>query len=200
MTGTPLVAGISDHSGSAWLMSLVLVDGLPELVDRRREITLDEGLPRQPHHHEAVEIDLAEAETLVASVKASALARTRDALIRLAADMAPRYHLIGIARRADPVRPLPDTVAKIMRSHPAMHAADGVLYRRAFDQAAEALQLDVSVHPRGHEAEMAAAALNMATHEFEDLLKAMGKAVGPPWQKEHRWAVANGTVQLLSSA
>ena len=119
-------------------------------------------------------------------------------LTSLAADVAPDYDLVGIARRADPLRPVPETVAEIMQSHPAMHAADGVLYRHAFDQAAEELGLEISVHPRGHEAEMAAAALNMEIHEFEEFVRGVGKAAGPPWQIEHRAAFANGTVALMA--
>lgn len=198
MAGSPVVVGISDHSGWAWLISVGLAEGKPRIIDRRRVETLDQGLPNQPHHHEAVEISLPEAEALVARVKASAFKRSKEAIEALASDLAPDHKIAGIARRSDPARAIPETVAEIMESHPAMHAADGVLYRRAFDLAADDLGIPVSIHQRKEELFMAAAAMGMDPESFDDFLKETGKEMGAPWQKEHRVAFADAVIGLMS--
>ena len=68
------VVGVSEHNGWAIFVCVSSEKGKPVVIDRRRVQLLDSGLPRQPYHHEATELELDRAEALIASVVASAAA------------------------------------------------------------------------------------------------------------------------------
>ena len=61
--GVPkVVTGASDHYGRAELVTLGLERGEPVFLDRRQASLIDPELPIAPYHHEAAELELAEAE------------------------------------------------------------------------------------------------------------------------------------------
>jgi hypothetical protein len=109
---------------------------------------------------------------------------------------APPWTVAALALRARGGRPLPGTVAGVLASHAAMHAAEGQLYRDALAEAAAELGLDVVVHPRGAAVAEAASALGVDAARVDGLVGALGRTVGPPWQKEHREAAAAALAEL----
>ncbi len=192
----PAVVGIADHRGWAVLLSVGARDGVPVVLDRRRAELLDAGLPSQPYHHEGQELAVGVARELVARVARSAADRAHAALSGLASDLAPEERLVCIALREEPGRPVPDDIASVLRSQAASIAADGNLYRDAICSAAAALGIDVVRHRRGEEISRAARALDANEDRVESLLSALGRALGPPWQKEHRAAAAAAIAAL----
>lgn len=184
------VIGVSEHNGWAIFVCVSASEGRPVVIDRRRVQLLDAGLPRQPYHHEAGQLDLAAAEKLIVRVEESAAANAFDRVIELQRDIEAGHELSVITIREDPVRRLPNTVAEILKHHPSMHAAEGILYRRALRGAGRTIGIEVESYPRKNG--MAHFAGKLATDEacLNHLLKNFGKSLGPPWQKDHKVAAA----------
>lgn len=202
------VVGAADHAGWANLVTVGVsgADGEPRggldpvLMDRRRCTLLDAALPRQPYHA-AEGLPAADAEALVARVSAAAEEGARAALATVVEDVSRRdratgWSVVALTLRAGGRRPLPDTVAGVLASHAAMHAAEGQLYRDALADAAAGLGLDVVVHSRGDAIAEAAAALRTDADAVAELVAGLGRTAGPPWQKEHRHAAAAALAEL----
>jgi len=157
--------GVSDHGG--WAV-LVTVAGDETLLDRRRVVLVDEDLPRIPHHCECQGLPMDEAVALVARVRASAEKWAAIALDDVARTVPS---VAGIALRR--CQELPPTVEECIRDYRAQNVADWVMYRRALASAAESRGWRVFWYE----------AKKMAVEETR-------KPVGPPWNADHRLAMA----------
>jgi hypothetical protein len=186
--------GVAEHGNSAVLVTIAPGG---ELLDRRRIDLTDGGLPTHPHHHEgswavgrylntpgARAISLADAVALVERVRASAARGAEESLEALAASLpAP---IASIAIRVCPE--LPPTIEERIADNRAQTVADSVLYRQALATAAEARGW--SVHWYDRERVFRDAAAVLGGRDVEAFLKAMGRAVGPPWQAKQKLAAA----------
>jgi hypothetical protein len=175
------IVGVSDHAGWAVLMT-VQPDGT--VVDRRRVALIDEGIPSMPHHHDAQHLPRDEGVALVERVRSSAERTARTVLETLAGDVA--VAIGGIALRACPT--LPPTVAERIASYRAQCVADWVMYRETLADAARARGWTVSWFDAKRVAGDAAATLGIDS--IHDLLRDTGKALGVPWQNDHKVAMA----------
>jgi hypothetical protein len=162
--------GVSDHAG--WAVFVTVAAGA--VVDRRRVALVAEDLPSMPHHHDAQGLPPEDGVRLVEVVRASAEHHARAALEALATEHAIR----GIALRA--CHELPPTIAERIANYRARNVADWVMYRVALAGAARALGWAVTWYD-------AKRVLAEAPH---DLLRDAGKALGPPWQIDHKQAMA----------
>jgi hypothetical protein len=185
--------GVAEHGNSAVLVTIA-PDG--QLLDRRR-IDLTCGLPTHPYHHEgswavgryinspwARKISLTDAIALVEHVHVAAAHGAREGLKALATSVPqPIAH---IAIRVCPT--LPPTTEERIRDTRAASMADSIMYREALATAAEARGWLVHWYDRERVFRDAAAALG--GEDIDALLRAMGKAVGSPWQARHKLAAA----------
>ena len=190
MSRSSAVVGVSEHNGWAIFVCVSAQEGRPVVIDRRRVQLLDSGLPRQPYHHEATELELGKAEALITRVEESAAANALSRLTELQQDIESDHELVAISIREDPVRPLPKTVAEILSHHPSMHAAEGILYRRALRSAGHHLRIHVAAYPRKNDMAHFAKLLTTDEDSLNALLKELGKSLGPPWQKDHKVAAS----------
>jgi len=177
--------GVSDHAGWAVLVTVAL-DGT--LLDRRRIELLDEHLPSMPHHHEAKKLPMDAAVALVEQVRASAERHAALALDGLAAIL-PR-HRLGLALRECP--PLPATIAERIQNYRAQNVADWVMYRQALAGAAEARGFPVY----WYDAKTVLQAASEASR-IPDLgahFREVRRSIGPPWDKDHKLAMAAALV------
>jgi hypothetical protein len=181
--------GVADHGG--WAI-LVTVAGDGRLVDRRRVELVDAGLPALPHHHEGQGLPVEEAVALVERVTRSADACALACLEALAGSVPVR--IVGLSLRACP--PLPATVAERLSNYRARNVADWVMYRQALARAAEARGWAVHEYDARHVLADAARALGRST--IEDVLQKVGAALGPPWRKDHKVAMAAALVAARS--
>jgi len=185
--------GVAEHGNSAML---VTVGPGGALLDRRR-IDLTHDLPTHPYHHEgswavgryvnsawARPMSLPEAVALVERVRLSAARGAREGLETLAA--AVTMPIAGIAIRACPA--LPTTTEQRIVDTRAANVADSVMYREALATAAEARGW--SVHWYDRERVFHGAAATLGGGDVDAVLRAMGRAVGPPWQAKHKLAAA----------
>ena len=185
--------GVAEHGNSA---VLVTVTPGGELLDRRR-IDLTRGLPTHPYHHEgawamgrylnspsAQVISLTDAVALVERVHAAAARGARESLEALGS--AVPMPIAQIAIRVCP--DLPPTIEERIADNRAMTLSDSVMYREAIATAAEARGWIVYWYDRERVFRDAAAAVGR--EDIDAFIRAMGRAIGPPWQAKQKLAAA----------
>jgi hypothetical protein len=184
------VIGVSDHGGWAVLVT-VARDGT--LLDRRRVELVGEGLPKLPHHSEGQGLKLDEAVELVERVRVSA---ERHAVLALDEVTTTVPRILGVALRR--CQPLPPTIAERIKDYRAQNVADWVMYRKALASAAEARGWPVHWYDAKSILETARQALrveNLDAHFFK-----VRSAFGPPWNNDHKLAMAAAIVTASAAA
>lgn len=180
------IIGVSDHGGWAVLVT-VAQEGT--LLDRRRVELVDEGLPTIPHHSECQTLPIQGAVELVERVRVSAERCAKLALEAVA--MAVPAGITGVALRECPVW-LPSTISERIRNYRAQNVADWVMYRKALSGAAEARGWAVHWYDAGKVLHSASEALRIA--DFDAHFLQLRRSVGPPWNKDHKIAMAAAIV------
>ena len=178
------IIGISDHGGWAVLVT-VARDGT--LLDRRRIELLDADLPKLPHHHEGQGLPLDEAVELVERVRVSA---ERHAALALNAVTLAVPRILGVALRECPQ--LPPTIAGRIKDYRAQNVADWVMYRNALASAAEARGWPV--HWYNAKSVLSAASQALRVENFDAHFLHLRTSVGPPWNQDHKLAMAAAIV------
>jgi hypothetical protein len=174
------IVGVSDHGGWAVLVTATR-DGT--LLDRRRVDLVDDDLPKLPYHHDAQGLPLDEAVALVERVRVSA---ERHAVLALGAVALTVPHIRGIALRRR--QPLPPTIAERLTNYRAQNVADWVMYRNALACAAEARGWPVHWYTAGKV--LGAASQVLGIENLDAHFLHLRKTVGPPWDKDHKLAMA----------
>jgi hypothetical protein len=172
------IVGVSDHGG--WAV-LVTASRNGTLLDRRRVELVDERLPKLPHHHDAQGLAEDQAVAMVDAVRASA---EKHAALALEAVAQAVPDVRGIALRVCP--PLPPTIFERITDYRSQNVADWVMYRQAMAAAAEARGWGVYWFDAKKEEDQAAAVVGD--------LASMRSRFGPPWDKDHRVAMAASIV------
>jgi hypothetical protein len=180
------VIGVSDHGG--WAV-LVTVARHGTLLDRRRVELVDENLPSLPIHHEGQLLPVDAAVALVERVRASA---EKHAILALDAVATCVPHVLGIALRTCPE--LPATIAERLRDYRARNVADWVMYRKALAVAAEARGWPVHWYDAKKVLDAASQALGV--ENFDAYFLGRRRAVGPPWNNDHKLAMAAAIVMM----
>ncbi len=178
------IIGVSDHGGWAVLVT-VARDGT--LLDRRRVELVGEGLPKLPHHSEGQGLPLDEAVELVERVRVSA---ERHAALALDAVTMAVPRILGVALRK--CQPLPPTIAERIKDYRAQNVADWVMYRKALASAAEARGWPVHWYDAKNILETARQVLR--AENLDAYFLKVRRAVGPPWDKDHKLAMAAAIV------
>ena len=178
------IIGVSDHGGWAVLVT-VARDGM--LLDRRRVELVDEGLPKIPHHSECQGLPLDEAVELVERVRVSA---EKHAVLAWDSVAMAVPRILGVALRQCP--PLPPTIAERITDYRAQNNADWVMYRQALASAAEARGW--SVHWYDAKSVLGAARQALSVENIEAHFLQMRRAIGPPWNNDHKLAMAAAVV------
>jgi hypothetical protein len=181
--------GVAPHFG--WAVA-VTASSDHRVVDRRRIDLIEAGLPPAPIHHEGgahamhrhgAPLDDEELATLVAAVRASAGRATADAFDELARALpAP---IVSLSLRGWP-DDFPVDLA-VLRRVPYESRADSVMYRQVLAERAEARGWTVQRYEAKDVEAEAARRLGERAHA---VLHGPRAALGPPWAKDHRQALA----------
>jgi hypothetical protein len=174
------IVGVSDHGGWAVFVTAARNGAL---LDRRRVELVDDDLPAIPHHHEAQLLPRDEGIALVERVRASAARHCLRALDEVSKAV---LRVRGIALRACP--PLPPTIAERISDARARNVADWVMYRTLLASAAEARGWPVYWYDPRRVFGDAVAALGI--ENLDAYFRQLRKAVGPPWNQDHKLAMA----------
>ncbi len=168
---------------------LVTAAGDGTLLDRRRVELVDEGLPKIPHHSEGQTLPIHEAVELVERVRLSAERHAKLALDAVAMAVPPG--IIGVALRECPAW-LPSTISERIKDYRAQNVADWVMYRKALAAATEARGWAVHWYDARKVLHSASEALRIA--DFDAHFLQLRRSVGPPWDKDHKVAMAAAIV------
>jgi len=178
MAGTTTAIGCRSHSGWAVIVAVAGSIAAPVVLERRRVELLDGSLPVQPYHA-AAESGLTQVETakLITQVEELAATLAAAALAEMAVAIRAGCFTVASVAVVANHRALPDNLDRILASHPLLHAAEGDLYEQSLTEGATRAGLhaelvaptSISIHPNLH---------------------AAGRALGPPWQKDHKMAAA----------
>lgn len=171
--------GIADHLG--WAVAVTATGH--EVVDRRRIELIEPGLSPAPIHYESSRLDVAATAALVAEVRASVARAGADALDAIAATLPAR--VLSISLRAWPLD-FPDDIA-VQRRVPYEARADAVMYRQELSELAHARGWNVHLYDA--KAVLGQAA-DLLAERADDVLQRPRAAIGPPWTKDHRIALA----------
>ncbi|MCO1661136.1 hypothetical protein [Pseudonocardia humida] len=172
--------GIAHHLG--WAVAVTATTG-HRVVDRRRIELIEPGVPVAPVEHEVEGLADAAAAELVARARASAARAAAAALDELVA--AVREPIVSLSLRAWPPD-FPDDIATLRRA-PYDARADSVMYRQVLDDQARARGWAVHLYAAGDVERRAAALLG---DRAAAVLHGPRDALGPPWTKDHRAALA----------
>jgi len=154
-----------------------------QVVDRRRIELIEPGLPTAPVEHEIDGLDDADAAALVATVRASAVQAATAALDDLAAAVPGPIVSMSLSRW-----PLdfPDDIA-VQRRAPYNARADSVMYRQVLAESAFARDWRVHLYDAR---DVQGQAVRFLGERAGTVLHSPRAALGPPWTKDHRTALA----------
>ena len=181
--------GIAHHYGWAVAVTSSADD---VVLDRRRVELLGPGLPAAPIHHEGGAHDLHRTgeplddvalEQLVARVRESAVEMAARALDQLAAAVPVPITCLALRDWPDG---FPDDIA-VLRRPPFESQADSVMYRQVIAALAE--ERGLIVH-RYDGAKVEKEAESLLGDRARDVLHGPRQVLGPPWNKDHRMALA----------
>jgi hypothetical protein len=179
-----VVIGVVTRTGSAVAVALGGSAVAPRFLARHEIVLIPPGLPAQPYHAAAGQ-DAAAAELILDRVERGA-EEAAAAGLRALLGKVPAAAPDAVAVVTKPVS-VPDDVAGVLRSHAWMHAAEGVLYRRAFLAAAS--ECGWPAH----------AVEQSALPAAEQMLVGLGQAAGRPWRRMEKDA-ARAALTLLPPA
>ncbi len=172
--------GIADHLG--WAVAVTAGPG-HEVVDRRRIELVEHGVSQAPIHYDRGRLDVAATAALVADVRASVLRAGAAALDELAGALpAP---VVSISLRLWPPD-FPGDIA-VQRRPPYEARADAIMYRKLLAELAHERGWEVHCYDARHVEAQAAGVLG---ERAGAVLRGPRAALGPPWTKDHRTALA----------
>jgi hypothetical protein len=181
--------GIAHHFG--WAVA-VTASTDHEVVDRRRIELIDPGLPAAPIHHvggphllhrQTPPLDDDALAALVSEVRASVLRATSSALDALATGI-PKP-IVSISIRNWPAD-FPQAVG-VQRRAPYESRADSIMYCQALAEVGHARGWRLHVYDAKR---VEAEAVRILGARADEVLYGPRAALGPPWSKDHRTALA----------
>ena len=153
------------------------------VVDRRRIELIEPGLPIAPIEHDATGLDDDAATALVARVRASATRAAAASLDDLAVSLPEP--IVSMSLRAWPLD-FPEDIAS--RRHPPYDSrADSVMYCEVLDDLGRERGWDVHLYDAKSVESVASVILG---ERAEQVLYGPAAALGPPWGKDQRAALA----------
>ncbi len=186
--------GLKARTGSAALIALAGDVHEPQLVERSRIQLLPDGA--WAPYHAAEGLDPADARESVrrsiASAHSLATSGLREAL-RRCADAG--HEVCGCAVLVGTGMPNWST-DEILAVHVRMHKAEGELFRDVLVAGARACGLELTTLPDKSALDAAAEMLGLTRTGLDATLAALGKRVGPPWDKHQKEAAAAAIVAL----
>jgi hypothetical protein len=172
--------GIAHHLG--WAVAVTASTDY-KVVDRRRVELIEPGMATAPIHHEGKPLDDAATAALVAKVRASAMRATSASLDELAT--AVPEPIVSMSLRAWP-HDFPDDIA-VQRRAPYEAHADSIMYRQVLAEQARARGWDVYLYIAK---DIESQAVIILGDRADEVLHGPRAALGPPWAKDHRMALA----------
>jgi hypothetical protein len=193
--------GFRAHSGWTALVALTLIDGAPMILSRRR-VHLVETFTytfRQPYHT-AKEMSPDEGRAFVWRVRAEAKRLAHRAIRESQKTLqAQGYEITHSSLLLASGRPLPG-LPQILASHALIHTADGELFRGALLQACARCELAQTTMKERELLTRASEILRSKPKVLVRRIADLGRALGPPWTQDEKFASLAAWIALASPA
>jgi hypothetical protein len=192
--------GFKLHTGWAMLVALAGQPGEIQVLFRGRIelLPLDDSVPRFVYH-EAAELPLAGATTLVKRAREASQKAARLAIKEILRDLDSRGAKAAVGGVLSSSTLVPDDLPRILRSHPLIHAAEGALFQQAIVAACESCGLAITAAREREVWSRAAAAWASPEPGLRKKVDALRKSLGPPWSADHKTAAAVALLALRTS-
>ena len=197
----PVALGFRAHSGWAAAVAVAAAPGGIGVIDRRRIDLADPNIPGsvQPYHA-AEGMALKPAETYITRCISS----TRDLARRAMKDLIDELHRRGYSIASCGIllasgKPLPG-LASILASHALIHTAEGELYREAIIHTSDRLKIPVTAIKERELFEQGAHRLRMSADALQGRINDIGRAIGPPWRQDQKYAAIAAWLALNAAA
>jgi hypothetical protein len=181
--------GLRAHSGWAALVVLTGPADSPEVIARRRIEIADPKIhgSKQPFHA-AEQLEFPDARAYIERCQESTQRLAREAFEAAMDGLRDRRtEVTGCGIILGSGRTLPGLEA-ILKSHALIHTAEGEFFRNALVEASEHCGLPVLGVKEKELFEQGSAKLGMAKGELERRVQEIGKALGPPWTQDQKYA------------
>ncbi|MEY2472702.1 MAG: hypothetical protein QOK28_2031 [Actinomycetota bacterium] len=175
----------------SWTAVVVAVRGpaeSPHIVHREQVTLLDDESLREPYHAAAA-LPRDEAPGLITSVEEAATTAAAETIRRFVASLGS-VAAVGVVGGN---RKLPE-LPRILAKHALLHAAERAMYEQAIIEGAKRAGRSATTIPAT--GALFAHASEVLGVKLEPSLAALGKSIGPPWQKAHKEATAAALVAL----
>jgi hypothetical protein len=177
--------GFRPHTGWSCAVALGGEARAPTVVARRRLELSDPSVPWQPYHA-AAQVRLDAAADLIREAEEVAMDAAEAALGQLLDELRAAGHdVVGAVVPAGKTAAAA-SLAKVLASHPLMHAAEGELFRTVIAVAAAARGLRVERVPAHTLTEEVCAELGCTERSLRERLTELGRSVGPPWRQDEK--------------
>lgn len=200
MTSAPsgkIAIGFSTHTGWAQAVAIAGPLSSPKLLKRGR---VDLGVGDDSVHvfHVAAEMTPAEAKGHVERCAKRAIASARAEMTSMLKALSPAKiaPVIGVVVGN---AALSSSLGAILKSHMMIHSAEGVFYRRAILQAAEAQKLRSVAVPSRELPALASVVLKVPAEGLAQWLTAFGRTVGRPWGRDEKDAFLAACVAIAAA-
>jgi hypothetical protein len=180
------VLGFRPHTYWTAVVALAGPVEAPQVLERRK-LTFASG-DEKFVYHQAETLPLAAAAAKIDAVRGATTGHVVREVGSLIADLENDGFAISTAVAPSGTAKVPADLADIVRSHAAMHAAEGHFYRDVVALGCQALGLET--HRAIERSLKKAVAGKLQTDEtaLDEELKAMGARLGPPWSEDFKLA------------
>ena len=178
--------GFRPHTYWTAIVALTGRPDAPRVIERRR-IEFAAG-DEQFVYHQAAEVDLAEAGSLIARVGAATEANAASEIGNLIADLQGDGVSVRIAAVPTGRAKRPEKLEDILRAHSRIHAAEGDFYRDVVAAACGVVGLEVRRVVERDLPARVCGLLRVDGSSLEARLKEMGAVLGPPWSEDYKLA------------
>ena len=180
------VLGFRPHTYWTAVVALAGEPDAPQVIERRKIMFAAGG--ERFIYHQVADMDAAAAAARIADVRAATGTNAARGIAELTSAVGEAGFTVRLAVvPAGRARTTP-TFADIVKSHTAIHAAEGDFYRDVVAQACGGLGLDVSRLAERDLLLEASRSLGVHAIALESRLKTMGHVLGPPWSEDQRLA------------
>ena len=191
--------GFRAHTGWAALIAIGGSAGAAEVVARDRIALADGGVVEAEVYHHAREVALTDARRMIAAAVAAARARASAAIAAAVAALRERgWDPVAAGVVVGNTRP-PDELEAILRSHAAVHTAEGALYRQALLDGAEACGLAIAGVAERELVARATRALHISDDELRRRVAGAGRALGSPWAMDQKESMIAAWIALATA-
>jgi hypothetical protein len=188
--------GFRMHSG--WGALVVMSnEGALDVVDRRRFVVADAGIPgsKQPYHY-VEKSGLKEAEKYLAKCFAASGQLASAAVGELIEELDKRgYRVSASVLLMASGRALP-SLAQILASHALIHAAEGEFFRTIVHKACEDIGIAVTRLRERELEQRAKEVLGNKANQTKQRISGCGKRLGSPWTQDEKIAALAATLIL----